>query len=246
MAQAAEIAAGAGPDLIDLNMGCPVPKVFKTGAGAALLTEPERAVAVARAASEGSGLPVTVKLRSGVEPGDRSGLELAKRLAFDAGVAAIAFHPRPARQHHRGVPDYALVRELVDELSGSGVAVIVSGGLRTAGAARAAYEETGADAVMIARGSLGNPWIFAELVHGDGGEPTPQQIEAELLWLLDRAAEHWGAERAARNLRKFYPWYLERLGCGGSEADRFQRTEQLEQVRDLLSEAVRRPAGATL
>ena len=78
-------------------MGCPVPKVCKTGAGAALLREPERALAVARAAIEGSGLPVTVKLRSGTEPGDRSGYELALRLADEAGVSAIGFHPRSAR-----------------------------------------------------------------------------------------------------------------------------------------------------
>ena len=246
MAEAAAIAARAGPDLIDLNMGCPVPKVCKTGAGAALLAEPDRAVAVAQAAIEGSGLPVTVKLRSGVEPGDRSGLELARRLVFETGVAGIAFHPRPARQHHRGVPDYALVRELVAALDGSGAAVVVSGGLRTAAAACAAYEETGADAVMIARGSLGNPWIFGELIRGETREPTPKEIEAELLWLLDRAAEHWGPERAARNLRKFYPWYLERLGYTGSEADRFQRTERLDQVRELLQKTLSRPAGASL
>ena len=87
---------------------------------------------------------------------------------------------------------------------------------------------------MIARGALGNPWIFAELTGGDG-EPGPEEIEAELRWILDRAEEHWGARRAARNLRKFYPWYVERLGFAGPEADRFQRTESLDQVRDLLS-----------
>ena len=80
MREAAAVVAGVGPDLIDLNMGCPVPKVFKTGAGAALIADPERAVAIARAAIEGSGLPVTVKLRSGIETGDRSGVDLALRL----------------------------------------------------------------------------------------------------------------------------------------------------------------------
>jgi nifR3 family TIM-barrel protein len=236
MREAAAIAAEAGPDLIDLNMGCPVPKVFKTGAGAALLHDPGKAVAVARAAIAGSGLPVTVKLRSGVQPGDRSGLELAKRLVSEAGVAGVGFHPRPARQHHRGKPEYALVAELVGALEGSGAAVVVSGGLRTAAAVRAAYELTGADAVMIARGSLGNPWIFAELCRDEPGEPTPEEIEAELEWILERAAEHWGPERAARNLRKFYPWYLERLGLKGPEADRFQRTDRLDEVRELLAQ----------
>ena len=98
----------AGADIIDLNMGCPVPKVCKTGAGAALLGDPDTAVAVARAAREGSGLPVTVKLRSGRRRGETDGCELAHRLVDEAGVAAIGFHPRSAQVHHKGVPDYDL------------------------------------------------------------------------------------------------------------------------------------------
>src|SRR5688572_5725593 len=190
MRGAAATVSGTGVDIIDLNMGCPVPKVCKTGAGAALIDDPDRAVAVARAAREGSGLPVTVKVRSGIQPGDRSGCELARRLVADAGVAAIALHPRPAKQFHRGRPAYALVRELGEALErdGTRVPVIVSGGLRTAAQARRAYEESGADAVMIARGSLGNPWIFDELTSGAEVDPTPAEIEAELRWVLDRAA----------------------------------------------------------
>jgi nifR3 family TIM-barrel protein len=238
MREAAAIAAGASPALIDLNMGCPVPKVFKTGAGAALIGDPDTAVAVARAAREGSGLPVTVKLRSGIESGDRSGVRLAHRLAADAGAAAITMHPRPAKQFHRGGPEYGLVRELraaLDDSGHAGVPVIVSGGLRTAEGARRAYEESGADAVMIARGSLGNPWIFEELTGARTASPSAPEIEAELRWILDRAAEHWGDERAARNLRKFYPWYVERLGYHGADADRFQRTTSLDEVRELLA-----------
>ncbi len=128
MASAAERVAAAGADLIDINMGCPVPKVCKTGAGAALLAEPERAVAVARAAARGSGLPITVKLRSGLRPGDRSGIELARRLAEDGGVAGLCIHPRHASQRHAGVPDYELARELIESLP---VPVVLSGGLRT-------------------------------------------------------------------------------------------------------------------
>src|SRR5918911_5314017 len=104
----ASIAAEAGADLVDINMGCPVRKVCKTGAGASLLDDPAKAVALARAAREGSGLPVTVKIRSGNRPGERTGLELARRLVDDAGVAAISIHPRHASQQHKGDPDYAL------------------------------------------------------------------------------------------------------------------------------------------
>ncbi len=173
MRSGAEIAAAAGADLIDINMGCPVPKVRKTGAGAQLLRDPELALDLARAAREGSGLPVTVKLRSGISPGDRSGFDLAIRLAEEAGVSAIGFHPRAATKGHAGKPDYALTRELTEHLD---VPVIVSGGLSSAEAARRAYEESGADAVMIARGSLGNPWVFEELTgRRDGAaEPRPR------------------------------------------------------------------------
>src|SRR3954468_23427682 len=115
MRSGAEIAAEAGADLIDINMGCPVPKVRKTGAGAQLLRDPELALALARGAiAGGGGVPVTVKLRSGIEAGDRSGFELAIRLAEEAGVAAIAFHPRAATKGHKGKPDYAPARERVE------------------------------------------------------------------------------------------------------------------------------------
>jgi tRNA-dihydrouridine synthase B len=241
MRGAAATVAEAGADLVDINMGCPVPKIVKTGAGAALLAEPDRAIAVARAAGEGSGLPVTVKLRSGLEPGDRSGLELAVRLADEVGVAAIAFHPRPASTHHKGRPDYALVRELRARVAAP---VIVSGGLRRAEEARRAFELSGADAVMIARGALGYPWVFEELTGRRSSPPTDAEIVAELEWVLDGGVRHWGPERAARNLRKFYPWYLERLGIAGPAADAYQRTERVDDVRAMLADVVARPPAA--
>ncbi len=237
MRSAAATVAAAGADVIDLNMGCPVRKVLKAGAGAALLDEPERAVAVARGAAEGSGLPITVKLRSGLHPGDRSGFELAIRLAEDVGVAAIGFHPRSAALHHKGRPDYDLAQELVAELRGRGLdcPVVISGGLGDARRARRAYESSGADAVMVARGGLGYPWIFGELTGTRHSEPSDAEVITELRWVLERAAEHWGPERAARNLRKFYPWYLDHLGIHGADADAYQRTTDLDEVRGLLT-----------
>ena len=161
----------------------------------------------------------------------------------DAGVAAITLHPRPAAVHHSGPPDYGLVRELAASID---VPVVVSGGLRTAERARRAYEESGADAVMIARGALGRPWVFAELSGGADSPPSRELVIEELSWVVDRAEEHWGAERAARNLRKFYPWYLEQLGIGGREADSWQRTETLDEVRAKLAELGREAVGASL
>jgi tRNA-dihydrouridine synthase B len=244
MASGAAIAAEAGADLLDINMGCPVRKVRKVGAGVELLHRPHLAIALARAAAEGSGLPVTVKLRSGVEADDRSGVELAVRLVEEAGAAGIAMHPRSAAVRHKGEPDYGLVGELVSRLEGSGVPVIVSGGLATADLARHAYEESGADAVMIARGALGNPWIFAELTGGRASSPTRREVVDELLWTLDRAERHLGPRRAAHYARKLYPWYLERLDVRGAAANAFQRTERLDEARALLDQVITAPALA--
>ena len=234
MRSAAAIAAEAGADLIDINMGCPVRKVCRAGAGASLIRSPERAIELASAAAEGSGRPVTVKLRAGIEPGDRAGLDLGVRLVVEAGVASIALHPRAASVQHRGIPDYGLVRELAERVAGR-VPVIVSGGLGNAELARRAYAESGADAVMIARGALGNPWIFGELTGRRVAAPNRGEIVDELLWTMERTEEHLGAARAAGYARKLYPWYLERLGVRGPDAEALQRVDTLDAARRMLA-----------
>lgn len=241
MRSAAAYAASSGADAIDLNMGCPVPKVCKTGAGAALLDQPQLAVEVAKAAAAGSGLPVTVKLRSGLRPGETSGLHLAKRLVHDAGVAAIALHPRSAAVHHKGAPDYRLAAQLVQELEAP---VILSGGLREHEQVLSAYEQTGASAVMLARGALGNPWLFSSLLGGERTPPSPEQVVQELRWTIAAAISHLGRDRATRWLRKAYPWYVARLGLQREEAKRLQeslqRAESLDQVDVQLQSCLRR------
>jgi nifR3 family TIM-barrel protein len=245
MRSAAARVAAAGADLIDLNMGCPVPKVCKTGAGAALLRDPDTAVAVARAAREGSGLPVTVKLRSGVRPGEVDGVALAARLVAEAGVAGIGFHPRSAAVRHKGRPDYDLARELAAALP---VPVILSGGLRDPAHVRWAFEHTGAAAVMLARGALGNPWLFAQVLgaRDDDERPARDEVLDELRWVMARAAEHLGPERAARYLRTFYPWYVERLELGGQRRAveaALQRAASLAEAEAVLA-GLLEPVGA--
>jgi tRNA-dihydrouridine synthase B len=265
MRLAAAHVAALGADAIDINMGCPVAKVQKTGAGAALLADPDRAVAVARATVEGAGgaaagrpggtgvggigvggigvggigvggIPVTVKLRSGLRPGESSGFELAHRLVEEAGVAAIAFHPRSAAVHHKGVPDYELAARLVASLPAP---VILTGGLSDAERVRHAFAATGAEAVMLARGALGNPWLFAQLLDGREQRPNPDEVLAELDWTIDRAVEHLGEQRAGRYMRKFYPWYAARLQLEPRRAKELQAALQtaptLADARELLA-----------
>jgi tRNA-dihydrouridine synthase B len=247
MAAAAARVRAAGADVIDINMGCPVPKVQKTGAGAALLADPERAIEVARAAREGGGgLPVTVKLRSGRRLGETSGFELAHRLVEEAGVAAIGFHPRSAAVQHKGVPDYALAARLVSSLQAP---VILTGGLNEPHQIEAAFHETGAAAVMLARGALGNPWLFKQLLDPRGAEtdrdgappegPSREQVLSELSWTIECAVEHLGEPRATRYLRKFYPWYINRLELDRQMAKKLQAALQaadtLDDVQILLA-----------
>jgi tRNA-dihydrouridine synthase B len=214
MRSAAAHVAGIGADLIDLNMGCPVPKVMKTGAGAALLQDPDAAVARAE------------------------GAEAARRLVEDAGVAGITFHPRTVKVRHKGTPDYDLAARLVDELP---VPVIVTGGMDDAEHVRWVFEHTGCEAVMLARGSLGNPWLFAQVLGDRDDEPEPDEILREWAWVLDRAEEHLAAERAARYLRKFHPWYVERLGAGRAAQDALQRADTLHEQREIIADL-----GATM
>jgi nifR3 family TIM-barrel protein len=221
----------SGAALIDINMGCPVRKVCKTGAGASLLDDPDRAVAIARGAVEGSGLPVTVKLRSGLEPGDRRGLDVARRLVEEAGVAGIGFHPRHASQQHKGAPDYALAAELAETLPAP---VMLTGGLRTTEQALAAYERTGVAAVLIARGSLGNPWIFGQILGTRSADPSVEEIVAELKYVIDGAEDHFGVERAGRWMRKAYPWYAERLGLPKRQAHELAMSATTDAARNFL------------
>jgi nifR3 family TIM-barrel protein len=239
MRSAAAYVAASGADAIDINMGCPVAKVAKTGAGAALLTDHERALAVAAAAVDGVGAarpqappPVTAKLRSGMRAGDERGYELAHRLVAEAGVAGIAFHARPAAVQHRGKPDYELVAELAGSLPAP---VILTGGLDRPGQIREAFAATGVAAVMLARGALGNPWLFSTLLDGDddGHEPSREEVLAELRWTMDQAVAHLGEERATRYLRKFYPWYLPHLQLSPEASKALQ--EELQQAPTLAA-----------
>src|SRR5438477_725617 len=171
MGDAARMVEAAGADIVDVNFGCPVRKVTKTGAGATLLEDPERACAIVAAVADSVDLPVSVKMRRGVENGSRACLVVGPRLV-EAGAATLTLHPRSARQMYTGTADHSLTAELVELVD---VPVIASGDITSRARAQAVLATTGATAVMVGRAAQGNPWVLAEIM-GDRGEPTREEV----------------------------------------------------------------------
>lgn len=167
VAEAAQIAVEEGADLIDFNMGCPVSKVCKLGAGAALLKDPAHAARLVEAAARVVKVPVTAKIRAGWSEGDRSGIEVARRLV-DAGAQAIAVHARTRAQGFTGRADWTIVREIKAAVA---VPVIGNGDVFTPGDALRMFAETGCDGVMMGRGAMGLPMLFREVARALAGEP---------------------------------------------------------------------------
>jgi tRNA-dihydrouridine synthase B len=206
MAEAGRMVEAAGADLVDINFGCPVRKVTKTGAGATLLEDPERACRIVDAVATAVGVPVTVKMRRGLEDGSRACLDVGPRLV-EAGAAALTLHPRSAKQMYTGTADHSLTAELVERVT---VPVIASGDVTSRERAESVLAATGASAVMVGRAAQGNPWALRDILEGDGSEPTREEIVAELLLFVRETVRELGEQRATGFLKKFYGWYLGR------------------------------------
>jgi len=203
MAEAARMVEAAGADLVDVNFGCPVRKVTKTGAGASLLDDPDLACRLVGAVAGAVSLPVSVKMRRGVANGSRTCLEVGPRLV-EAGAASLTLHPRSARQMYTGTADHTLTAELVSLVD---VPVIASGDVTSRARAQAVLATTGASAVMVGRAAQGNPWVLAEIM-GDDAEPSREDVVAELVLFMRETVRELGEQRAFGFLKKFYGWYL--------------------------------------
>ena len=205
MADAARMVEAAGADVVDMNFGCPVRKVTKTGAGASLLDDPALACRLVEAVASATSLPVSVKMRRGVANGSRTCLAVGPQLV-SAGAASLTLHPRSAKQMYTGSADHALTEELVSLVD---VPVIASGDIVSRARAQSVLATTGAAAVMVGRAAQGNPWVLREIM-GDDREPTREEVVAELLLFMRETVRELGDQRAAGFLKKFYGWYLGR------------------------------------
>ena len=205
MAEAARRVVAAGADIVDINFGCPVRKVTKTGAGSSLLDAPDLAERIVAAVAGAVDVPVTVKMRRGTENGSRTCLEVGPRLV-EAGAAALTLHPRSAKQLYTGTADHTLTTEFVAAVN---VPVIASGDVTSRARAQAVLATTGAAAVMVGRAAQGNPWALREIM-GDAAEPSREEVAAELILFMRETVRELGEHRASGFLKKFYAWYLGR------------------------------------
>lgn len=236
MAKAATIIAGYSPDLIDINMGCPTPKIVRNGDGAALLRTPSLAFEVIQAVVEAATVPVTVKIRSGWDEDSINAVETAL-LAQRAGAAAIAVHGRTRDQFYSGDADWQVIRQVKDALT---IPVIGNGDVKSPSDARDMFQATGCDLVMIGRGSLGNPWIFSQVVEVlNGKEPfavTPAQRVDMLLRHLDMLQILKGPRLTLGESRRYVGWYLKGLPKAGLIRQKVTRAETLSEVKNILQD----------
>jgi tRNA-dihydrouridine synthase B len=239
MAEAGRMVEAAGADIVDMNFGCPVRKVTKTGAGAHLMDDAALACRVVDAVAAAVDVPVTVKMRLGVENGSRACLELGPQLV-KAGAAALTLHPRSAQQMYTGEADHSVTAELVERVA---VPVIASGDVTSREQALAVLEQAGAAAVMVARGAQGNPWALREMIEGDSFNPTREEVAAELVVFIREAVRELGEQRAVGFLKKFYGWYL---GHGRFPKPFKQELVQLKTTDEVMTRLFAAAPGAAV
>jgi nifR3 family TIM-barrel protein len=223
-------------ELIDLNCGCPVRKVVGSGAGSALLRDPAKVARIVAAVRQATTLPLTIKLRSGWDAENRNYLEVA-RLAANEGADAVTLHPRTRKQMFGGRADWNDIAALKQAIS---VPVIASGDLFTAEDAVKVIEQTGCDALMVARGGYGNPWLVRQILDRLAGRPERQPTAGERLTV---AREHFelflatfGPGRTLANMRKHLCWYTHGLPNAAAFRQRINQARSVLEMNGLLNE----------
>lgn len=237
LAEAARMVEASGADMIDFNMGCPVPKIVNNGEGSALMKNPHLAHDILAAMVKAVKIPVTVKFRAGWDDNNRNAVEIARAVEA-AGVSAVAVHGRTRQQFYEGKADWSIIADVKQAVSvpvfGNGDIFTVSDGLRM-------LEQTGCDGLMIGRGADGNPWLFTALAAALRGEPLPQP--PSLKERLTQAAEHLEMLIAYKNevvavkeMRRHISAYLKGMPHAAEFRGRFHKVDTQEQFSELLAE----------
>lgn len=222
--------------ILDINMGCPVPKVVRNGEGSALMKDPKLVYELVHATAHAIEKPVTVKIRKGFDEDHVNAVEIAK-IAEEAGAAAVAVHGRTREQYYSGKADWDIIRRVKEAVS---IPVIGNGDVTSAEKAVAMMQETGCDGVMIARGAQGNPWIFSELCAYEetGKIPVRPQLEEIRETMLRHARlqiRYKGDFTGIREMRKHVAWYTKGLHGAARLRDEINRVESYEELENLLT-----------
>ncbi len=225
------------PDIIDINMGCPAPKIVNNGDGSALMKDPELMGRIMRAVADASSVPVTAKIRKGWEEDNSL---ICARILEENGAAAVAVHGRTRREFYSGRADWDAIKRIKAELS---VPVIGNGDIFTADDAVRMFENTGCDAVMVARGAQGNPWLFRQIheLMSEGRvitEPDPRERLRQALMHTEMLVEEKGEARGIKEARKHLAWYIKGLRGASRLKTEIFRVSDFAVMKSVLSEYI--------
>lgn len=237
MAQIANEAASTGASIVDINMGCPTPKIVKNGEGSALMLNPNLVGRIVKAVSQAVHLPVTVKVRKGWDEGSINADEIAM-IAEENGAKAVTVHGRTREQFYSGKADWDIIKQVKQSVK---IPVIGNGDIVTPEDAKRMLEYTGCDGIMIGRGAQGNPWIFSRVIHylNTGEllpEPTPQEKINKAIENVRLLVQYKGEYVGIREARKHVAWYIKGLRNAARVKEAVNRITTLSEMENLLRE----------
>lgn len=217
-------------DIIDMNMGCPAPKVVKNGDGSKLMLSPDLIDEITKKVVEKANVPVTIKIRKGWDKEHVNAVQIAK-IAEKNGISAITVHGRTREEFYSGKADWDIIKEVKDSVS---IPVIGNGDITGIEAANEIFEKTNCDAIMIGRASLGNPWIFEEIISGQKVNKTCEDVKKMIEKHLEMLIKEKGEYTAIREMRKHIAWYIKGFANAAEIRKRVNEIDELEELKNMI------------